>query len=368
MCSVCGLSNGFESILDTPNIPIIQGCVSGAVKQFSYVQRWGRCLSCKIIQLTEIVDPSIIYSTAHAESFGSLWDLHHSKFTDFIGSQINRKVIEVGGGTGKLFGHFIQKYSCSKWHNYEVSSCKQSFADHEDYLYKQEELDLSNQQSEDVLVISHCLEHFLDLNIFFKKLEISKINAVYISWPNLEAWLIQGRAGALNWEHTFYLPLALLKKYFSNAGFNCTRSWDFEDHSVFLQFDRSELPTSYVDLVDTENSVSLVRSYFLKLGQMASKINDLVSEGDNNYIMPASAYTQYLFSFGLDREKFKYILDNSENKNHLYLYGTGLRVISPSEITTTNSIVVINAPGHYEEIKRKLVTNHCVKKILNGQS
>jgi hypothetical protein len=83
------------------------------------------------------------------------------------------------------------------------------------------------------------------------------------------------------------------------------------------------------------------------------------------FLFGAHIFSQFLFAFGLNQEKIKFILDNSQMKQGKRLYGTSLIVNSPTILKDVNSAIVILKAGIYNaEIKKDILENINPKVIF----
>jgi hypothetical protein len=93
--------------------------------------------------------------------------------------------------------------------------------------------------------------------------------------------------------------------------------------------------------------------------ELVKKLNEKIKENDGPiFLFGAHIFSQYLLSFGLDTSRVLCILDNSPLKQGQRLYGTDLKVHSPSILESYEKPTVILKAGLYnEEIKQDIVQN-----------
>jgi hypothetical protein len=76
------------------------------------------------------------------------------------------------------------------------------------------------------------------------------------------------------------------------------------------------------------------------------------------YLFGAHVFAQYLIAFGLDTSLIVSLFDNDPKKLGKRLYGTNLRVQSPSVLREVkNPIVILKAGVYNEEIKADILCN-----------
>ena len=77
------------------------------------------------------------------------------------------------------------------------------------------------------------------------------------------------------------------------------------------------------------------------------------------YLFGAHVFTQYLIAFGLDTTKVLAVLDNDPSKRDKRLYGTGLIVVAPTELSRhKNPFVVLKAGIYDEEVRDDILQNY----------
>jgi hypothetical protein len=200
--------------------------------------------------------------------------------------------------------------------------------------------------------------------------KLQPTNILFISWPMIEKWLPLGIPGALNWEHTYFCSIDVLKKLFNKRGFKIVDEQNFfNDHSMFMALKREDSQTVVELHGDIQQNRKLVSEYFHCFVRQVDYVKKLIIDSPQPiWMMPASVYTQYPYVFGLNKYKIEGILDNSPSKLGQRLYGTALRVISPSELNNqVIGTVILNAGAHSKEIIQQLVLSHPGIQIINIQ-
>jgi hypothetical protein len=86
------------------------------------------------------------------------------------------------------------------------------------------------------IVFSHCLEHVFDLRgvVARPRPRCRRAAARWRRTPEIEAWLAESQPGALNWEHTFWVPMPQLLAMFAAHGLALVTQARFRNHSHFL--------------------------------------------------------------------------------------------------------------------------------------
>ena len=373
-CTVCR-SSKLDFLLKTPRLPVFQGCVdTPETDDLSLSQEWVGCPVCGTIQLAFLLPLNIVYGMGHAESFGKLWDSHHADFSRFIHKHSNGAICEVGGGVGKLADSFLRHGGELRWYNLDPNPGSKDHIASYQAIKGFFDQGFSIPNDVNTLVFSHCLEHMYDFSSMIELLsnKLQDFDRLIVSWPIIEGWLVDGLPGALNWEHTFFLNVETLKVIFSAYGFKVIDEKFFnQNHSIFIALEKT--PNTKLDLAKVDwggcylQNCRVVSNYFNGFAKKVLLLKKmLVDKPKPLWFMPASIYSQYLYAFGLFELTFKGILDNSENKNNLRLYGTPYYVKKPSSIAIDEAgSIVLNGGAHSAEIMVLLEQSNPNMTVIN---
>jgi hypothetical protein len=370
-CIVCG-SNNLETICETSPMPVFQGCVTSPIESdINTPMDWRICTECGSVMLAKTLPLDVIYMEGHATSLGGIWNEHHQLFATFVEKHRCGDVLEVGGGVGKLGQYYRREGGDAPWLILEPNPLNisqpesgvtfvQGFLDHKFTLPEHVE----------TIVFSHSLEHIYDLANMIELLseKLPDTGRLVVAWPQMDRWLQQGLPGALNWEHTFYVPIDVLLELMASRGFILNEQHDFGDgHSYFLAFSKGKKRPFVTNHDQIANSRYLVKNYWQSFEARVTAINKIIGESPTPlWVSPASVYTQYLFAFGLETSNLAGILDNAQVKQGKRLYGTPGEVESPSIIENTTCTVIINAGAHTQEILHQFSTINPSATLINA--
>ncbi len=355
----CMLCHGTKLVpaFATPPMPLFQGCVdTPASEDLAFPMRWEACETCGAAQLAELVPLEIVYQGGHATGLGKAWDAHNAAFAGFVAANRVADVLEVGGGGGRLARAFRASNAEPVWHILEPNplisgdpipnlKLARGFFDES----------FSLPEGVRTLVFCHSLEHMYKpreiVNLLGQRLP--RGGRVLVAWPDLAKWLARGEPGAVNWEHSFYCPVDNLVVLFRQHGFRlAAREAHGAGHSVFLAFERDgafESATPFAGGGDA--TLHLVREYFATFQRKVEALNRRVTQSEAPvYVAPASIYSQYLFTFGLDQSKIKGLLDNSLVKQGRRLYGTRMQVFAPAVMEGKPALILLNGGAHHAEM------------------
>jgi len=304
-----------------------------------------KCGKCCAYQTHYIGNPQIIYNY-QAKCHGSIRNTMNELFANFIlDNQDINHIMEIGAGNGSISEYILN----NKQVKYDIVDPTYSGKEEHRTIYRTFIEDYENNITSDTIIMSHVFEHFYDpvaiLDIFKKN---ETIKYIYLNFPDLERYILEGNYHVLNPEHIFFVENSFIVDLFNNHGFKINRTYYHENHSVFFEFVRTD--TEPVELVNKIN----VNTYFENIFAKINRINALIKEypSHNTYIWPCSMHTTYLFALGLDEYKITALLDNAPHKIGKYLYGTELLCKPLTSILESNesAIVILNGGCYNKEI------------------
>lgn len=318
---------------------------------------WVICTSCGCIQLKELVDLSILYHKGHNSAYGRTWEKHHKQLSSFVKKYCGSSILEIGGGNLKL-AEFVTDDNDIKFTVFD-NNCNESTR--KNIITKEEFFDYTNYSLDyeiDTIVHSHVLEHLYDpieyMKIFSKILKDGQ--RMIMSVPLLDEMVKDNFTNSINFEHTYMISEKLLHFIIGLAGFKVIDSERFNPYNIFIVCEK--ISDSFEVVLDNEyeKNLHIFYEFFEFHLDLIEKINSM--EGDNFYIFGGHIFTQYLFMFGLDQDKFNCILDNDPNKIGNRLYGTELIVKSPKILADIEKpVVVLRAAQFSKEIKEDILKN-----------
>ena len=96
-------NSNLEKLHVIKNVPIFIGCVTEDKENDIFEDmHWYIDPFTGIIQLTKLIPLEILYQRDHFDSPGDVWKKYYDVFSDYIIKRQPKKVLEVGGGNGKL--------------------------------------------------------------------------------------------------------------------------------------------------------------------------------------------------------------------------------------------------------------------------
>ncbi len=315
------------------------------------------CTETGILQLKHISPLDQVYLFPHNDAIGPTWHEHNEKFVEFIEDLHPKKILEIGGGSGKLAQRYLDRNTDVEWtildpnplfeDNSKIHSLKEYFSSN-----------LILKNTFDAIIHSHVLEHQSSPEQFF--IDVSKYlipGGLHIfSFPNLQEWLLRKYLNCLNFEHTIFLTENYVDCILKRTGFELLKKIKFRsDHSIFYltKYTGNKNPIAFPNLYNQNKQLYL--DYVKHYGDFISNLNfKLANFPHKVFLFGAHVFSQYLLSFGLDQNKIFGILDNSQLKIGKRLYGTNFTVFNPEIIKNENVGVIVRVGSYRNEIIEQL--------------
>lgn len=367
--SVVTGKTGLVSLHKKEIFPVFFGCVDSDIsKDIRADLDWAIEPDTGIIQLTKLVPLDILYQSQHMDGTGKTWNNFYASFAEYISRRVGKsKILEVGGGTGSLGKKFLSIVPDATWTIVEPNPVVQP----QNGLHVQKgfvDKNFTFKNPVDAVVFSHTLEHAYQPKEFLlalaKLLEPGK--KLIFAYPRLEIWLNDKISNALNFEHNFLITEPFIDYLLPQCGFEVVNKEYFGKHSVYYEAVRKDS----VKEIDIPNKYDEYRRLFLDYIKYYNKlIKDLNKKIDGFegeiYLFGAHIFSQHLLEYGLKSDKINGILDNSKMKQGKRLYGTHLKVFSPSILAGKQKTAVVLKVGVYrDEILEQLLKINPLVTIL----
>ena len=314
---------------------------------------WLGCQNCEITQLQNLIDPTILYSISHNNTYNTpTWSAHHTLFETFI--KDNRKynsILEIGGGNN---------YLASKLYNNTITY---SIVDLFDPLDKLDHIEykVANCESFDytnytTVILSHVFEHLYNPVEFIKRVAEYKVKELFISVPNLNHALTTNNISFIHNEHTFYFEDIDIISIFAKYNYTLSSINNFKNHSIFFYFNydisSNNKPVTSGGIL-SKNRLNKMKQYFMDRGERLSTIE----LKNPTFIIPSGHFGSVIYNYLKDKTKVIGFLDNDISKQNKYLYGTNVLTYPMEYISKFNNIDIILHAGPYsDEIRQQLLS------------
>lgn len=352
-CVICD-STELICFLDY-TMPVYSGAIDDDADYNYHPMVFSECNQCRTVQLSELVDPNLVYMIDHNSLVvGEIWKSHYNEFSEFIGDVSEKTVLELSDPSAKI-AKLCKNYK--KWYIVEPNS----------YLDDTEKITFINKffdekftidDKVDLIVHSHFFEHTYEPKLILENSHrlLEDGGMMYFSVPNLDFLLNNGYQpnNILHFEHTFYFDIDRLSFLLNTTGFEILEIKEFRNHSLFFKCKKTEFNLDLkTDFVEIKSKFQLS---FDKYQNLIKKINQVSSDYDQIVLFGCHMSSQFLLSNGLNQYVIDFIVDNAQNKQNKYLYGFDLQTKSPSEIKDDKKVLVIlsHSGVYFSEIKQSL--------------
>lgn len=355
--------NNLEHLHTFKQVPISMGCTSeDQFKDILQDQIWDICKDTGIIQLRNPLPLELVYAFPHNDGIGKVWEDHYQSFANFINKFNVNKILEIGGGAGRLGKVYLNKSSSYSWTMVEPNYSYQTI-DNPNFKHIMEwfDNDYKIKNEYDAVVHSHVFEHTYDplsfLETIYNQIDDTKLHI--FSFPNLHKFLENRFTNALNFEHTAFLTEEITDILLKKVGFELIEKEYYGEHSIFYAC--KKIKPQNVEFKNSiyENNKSLFLDYVKYYQDEVKDLNNLIENYDGEvFLFGGHIFSQFLIFNGLNTNKITSILDNSKMKQGNRLYGTSFIVESPNILNKyTKPSVILKTASYNEEIKKDIIDN-----------
>jgi len=319
-------------------------------------QNFSVCNICSCVQLKNLINPSLLYSTAHNNTFNTpTWLEHHNKFLNFIFNKVSHTSITEIGGSGKLFELLNRSdinYTCLDISaptvkvygvNYIVGNC-------ETYNYSGLE----------TIVMSHVFEHLYNPHVFLNTILQGGVKHVYISIPNMKALIDSNTVNIINNEHTFYIDKESIIWLFNQHGYSPVDIFEYKTHSLFIYF--SKIETTIINKLPLSRRLYVENSLYNLFLKETSRLSNIIIK-PNSFIAPAGIYGQFVI-YCCKPKNILGFLDNDLSKQGHRVYGTSYFIYEFDELAKYSNITIYLWDGQYTDELIKQIKSYPINSEI----
>lgn len=351
-----------ESLSTIKNFPVFVGATTDSpIDDIFEDLTVDICKQTGILQLRNLIDPSVLYSQFHSEACGGVWENHHELFANLILKyQHNNSILEIGGSDSRLALDLLNRCdNIKRWTIVEPNTTHRY--DDPRLVYVREFFDETTDINDDfdMIVHSHVLEHIYNPYSFLDAVASNLNYGDYhiFSVPNLYAYLKNKYINALTFEHTLFLTEEIIDHLLPRHGLETIEKVYYQEHSILYVTRRGRirafnLPNKYAEYK------KMYIDFFGYYQDFVTRLNEELKITDRDvYLFGGHIFSQYLITLGLRVSHIKCILDNSQLKSGKRLYGTNLMIKLPQEVNLNeNSLIILKAGSYSDEIKQRLLS------------
>jgi len=367
-CILCG-SKSLRKLYCFHDFPMYMGvCEDDASDDMFFDMKWKICIKCGSIQLIKLIEPDLLYARGHNAGVGKTWNRHYQSFSNFAKYFCGKKIIEVGGGNGKLARMLLSECEIDKYTIYDKNSDYENIPSEIDFKQQLFGDDDSEAEHVDTIIHSHVMEHFYEPRKILAKMYnmLSPTGTMIISVPLLDQMIADKFTNALNFEHTYYTDYNIIQSLLSCTGFEIISVYLFNRYNVFLVCRKVEPQLfNYNIFHDTYKTNRNKFIDFINFHiSLVDELNSQLKNKKNRFIFGAHIFTQFLLQFGLKEKYFESVLDNDPLKISKRLYGTSLQVRSPQCLRNLDTPTVVLRAAQYNQEIIQDVHNNINNKVI----
>lgn len=362
-CRACG-NTELKIILSLGYVPLANALVSAeeidAVEK-RYPLKLVFCPKCSLIQITEIVDPKILFGKYLYFSSYSETMLHHSKVlvNKLVKQESlseNHLVVEIASNDGYLLQFF-------KPHNVPVLGIEPAtniakVAEEKgiptlcEFFNAETALKLKEEGKEaNVIIGLNVLAHAADLNSFVEGVRIllKQTGTAVFEFPYVKDMIYRNEFDTIYHEHLCYYSLTSVKSLLNYHKLVVTDVERVSIHGgslrIYVQHDSNSAiksKSNVESLLDDEKNWGMDKSTFYE--SFADKVLNLKKEtlqllkqlkddGKRIAAYGAAAKGSTLLNFyGIGKDYIDYIVDRSPYKQGLYMAGNHIPIYGPDRL------------------------------------
>ena len=388
-CKGCG-SQDMVQLLDLGLQPISNDLLTSKIElelEPKYPLQVLSCRQCAFVQINPVASREALFKEDYVyfSSFSSSWLKHSKSYAERMTKELllssEDLVLEIASNDGYLLKYF--KAANIRVLGIEPAASVAQFAKEAgidtrlDFFGSELALKMSRDGISPSLVIgNNVLAHVPDLHDFIQGIShLLKLDAIAtFEFPHLLRLLRNNQFDTIYHEHYSYLSITALKPIFKTYGLRIFRVEELETHGgslrVFVCLDSSiqgtedsiqnieELesefdPRNTSVIANFDNSVSRVKA------ELVQELNHLSKKGLNVVAYGAAAKGNTLLNYcKIDSSIIKAVGDLNPNKQGKFLPGTGIPVISPTDLVNYSPDVVLVLPWNLsDEIKSQFISS-----------
>lgn len=357
-----------ENIYTIKNFPVFMGASDESQENDKLVDlNFQISKSTGMVQINPLIDLSVVYHKSHHPgTVGQIWKRHHEELASFLLKFDKKDVLEIGGYSGILAKNCLSVNPDINWtiidphveKMHERINIINAFFD-DNY---------TDTTEYDLIVHSHLIEHIIDINSFLSNCHkrLNENGYMIFSLPNFDLFLEKRITNCLHFEHTFHIDEYFLSMMFKKHGFSLIdKTYFLDGYNVFYCVQKTT-PEEVIFQESKYNHYKQAYSdYFKDIKKFIERFNNTDYSNKNIFMFGGHVTSQFLISLGLDQSKIKCLLDNDPNKQGKRLYGTSLKIESPSILKDIeNPLLILKNSFFDEEIKNQVESINNQVKII----
>ena len=398
-CRICG-SSSLLSYLNLGQMPLPNNLFKTqeeALNCDKYQLKINYCINCGLNQLSEVIDPRVLFSYYVYKSGISQGYIDHCKqmTKDFkkkynlnVGSSADF-IIDVAGNDCTLLEQFKQEIPGLRLLNIDPAKnlcniCKEKgITAYNEFLTINTAMEVVRDYGlAQVITATNVTAHVDLLREFFlsAKFMLAYNGVFIIEFPYLVDTIEKNAFGQIYFEHLSYFTINPLKRLCDETGMKIIDVQKFDIHDgtarvvICHDYSNRDVESSVEEFLNKEQEYLSIHTYLNWGKEVKFNINEI----HNNVKWLKDNLNKKVAGFGasakgntmlntatLDYSDIMYIVDDTPDKQGLYSPGTGIPIVSVEELKNNPvDYLLILAPNFTKEIKKRLEGVYFGKYII----
>ncbi len=380
-CRLCNSKN-IEKCFSFPKTPLANEFVKIKKKQSVYPLDLILCRDCYHFQLKHVVNPNILFANyVYVSGTSKSFINHFDKYAKSIikNDKINKNdlIIEIGSNDGVLLNSFNQlgfknllgvepaKKIAEISINKGISTINSFFTKSTSNKI------LQKYGKAKIILANNVLAHIDDLNSVFENVKklLSKDSFFYFEVSYLLDVINKNLFDTIYHEHVSYHSVTSMVSFLSSKKLYLIDFERIDTHGGSIRFkvsnnNKKSKSIKIKSILDLEkqkklHNVNTYLSFYDKIMKKKEKLIKILNELKRKnkkivgYGAPAKM-TTLMYAFGLSKDYFKFIIDDSSIKQNLFSPGMNIKVVSSKHLKIDKAdVCVVFAWNFYKQIKSK---------------
>lgn len=377
-CRSCG-NDKLIQIISLGNTPLANSLLSKEelnLDEMKYPLDLVFCTNCSLVQITETVDPSLLFRDyLYFSSFSDTMLSHSKKLSDKIIDKMNlthnNLVVEIASNDGYLLQYYknrgVNVLGIEPALNIaKVAIEEKGIPTLTDFFGKQLAIELSKNEKADVIHAHNVLAHVSDLNGFVEgiKILLKEKGIVIVEVPYVKELIDNCEFDTIYHEHLCYFSVTALDKLFKNHDLLIFDIEKVDIHGGSLRIfvchmNAHERSSSVVSFLNEENSwgvnsIDFYKNFANKIKSLKSSLLEVLisikKEGKTIAAYGASAKGSTLLNyFGIGQDLIDFVVDRNTHKQGLFTPGVHLPIYPTSKLLEYMSDYVLLLTWNFKD-------------------